>query len=69
MIDWHHWLSFPVVVSKWSDDDLFKHFDSVRLAMIDLTADLPDDFFLNKDIEGWLRDDVVEHYSEHEISA
>ena len=55
--------------SKWSDDDLFKHFDSVRLAMVDLTADLPDDFFLNKDIEGWLRDDVVEHYHEHEISA
>src|SRR5687768_7142143 len=55
--------------SKWSDDDLFKHFDSVRLAMIDLTADLPDDFFLNKDIEGWLRDDVVEHYNEHAISA
>ena len=55
--------------SKWSDDDLFRHFDSVRLAMIDLTADLPDDFFLNKDIEGWLRDDVVEHYNEHAISA
>ena len=41
--------------SNWSEDDLFKHFDSVRLAMVDLTADLPDDFFLNKDIEGWLR--------------
>ncbi len=55
--------------SKWSDDDLFKHFDSVRLAMMDLMANLPDDFFLNKDIEGWLMDDVVEHYNEHEISA
>ena len=28
-----------------------------------------DDFFLNKDIEGWLRDDVVEHFNEHAISA
>jgi hypothetical protein len=34
-----------------------------------LTANLPDDFFLNKDIEGWLRDDVVEHYNEHLISG
>ena len=55
--------------SKWSDDDLFQHFDSVRLALMDLTANLPDDFFLNKDIEGWLRDDVVEHYNEHAVSA
>ena len=55
--------------STWSDDDLFKHFESVRAAMLDLTANLPDDFFLNKDIEGWLRDDVVEHYNEHLISG
>ena len=55
--------------STWSDDDLFKHYESVRVAMMNLTANLPDDFFLNKDIEGWLRDDVVEHYNEHEISA
>ena len=55
--------------STWSDDDLFQHYESVRLAIIDLTANLPDDFFLNKDIEGWLRDDVVEHYNEHAVSA
>jgi len=55
--------------STWSDDDLFKHFESVRAAMLELTANLPDDFFLNKDIEGWLRDDVVEHYNEHLISG
>ncbi|MDQ3005106.1 MAG: ClbS/DfsB family four-helix bundle protein [Chloroflexota bacterium] len=55
--------------STWSDDDLFTHYESVRLALMDLTANLPDDFFLNKDIEGWLRDDVVEHYNEHAVSA
>jgi len=37
--------------------------------MLDLTADLPDDAFLNDDIEGWLRDDVVGHYDEHPIPA
>jgi hypothetical protein len=25
--------------SKWPDEDLFKHYESVRLALIDLTAD------------------------------
>ena len=55
--------------STWSDDDLFKHYESVRLALMDLTGNLPDDFFLNADIEGWLRDDVVEHYDEHPVPA
>ena len=55
--------------STWSDDDLFKHYETVRVAMLDLTANLPGDFFLNKDIEDWLREDVVEHYNEHPISG
>ncbi len=53
--------------STWSDDDLFKHYESVRLAMLDLTASLPEDAFTNRDIEGWLAADVVEHYDEHPI--
>ena len=51
--------------STWSDDDLFKHFETVRCAMIDLVTDLPADAFLNNDIEGWLKDDIVAHYDEH----
>lgn len=53
--------------SSWSDDDLYRHYDTVRLALIDLVADLPEDGFLNRDIEGWLIDDVVEHYDEHAL--
>ena len=53
--------------ASWSDGDLFKHFESVRLAMLDLTASLPDDAFKNADIEGWLNDDVVGHYDEHSM--
>jgi hypothetical protein len=53
--------------SSWSDEDLFKHYEHVRLALIDLITELPDDAFLNKDIEGWLKDDVVAHYDEHPI--
>jgi hypothetical protein len=54
---------------SWSDDDLFRHYESVRLALIDLVADLPEDAFSNSDIEGWLRDDVVDHYDEHPVPA
>jgi hypothetical protein len=53
--------------SIWSDDDLFKHYESVRLALIDLVEMLPEDAFLNKDIESWLAEDVVHHYDEHAI--
>ncbi len=53
--------------ASWSDGDLFKHFESVRRAMLDLTASLPDDAFKNADIEGWLNDDVVGHYDEHSM--
>lgn len=53
--------------TTWSVDDLFRHFEAVQLALIDLVSDLPEDAFYNTDIEGWLRDDVVEHYDEHPI--
>jgi hypothetical protein len=53
--------------STWSDDDLFQHFESLRLALIDLVERLPQDAFLNRDIEGWLADDIVTHYDEHPI--
>jgi len=53
--------------SAWSDEDLFKHYETVRRAMLDLVAELPESAFLNKDIEGWLKDDVVAHYDEHPI--
>jgi hypothetical protein len=55
--------------ASWSDEDLFAHYEVVRTAMIDLASDLPDDAFLNRDIEQWLADDVVGHYDEHPIPA
>ncbi|HLO18367.1 MAG TPA: ClbS/DfsB family four-helix bundle protein [Anaerolineales bacterium] len=53
--------------SAWSDDDLLKHYECVRLALMDLIERLPEDAFRNKDIESWLAEDIVEHYDEHPI--
>ena len=55
--------------SAWSDEDLFQHYETVRLAMRELAAGLPEDAFLNEDIEGWLKDDIVRHYDEHLVPA
>ena len=53
--------------STWPEEDLFRHYESVRLALMDLTVDLPEDAFANDDIAGWLGEDVVVHYDEHPI--
>jgi hypothetical protein len=53
--------------STWSSEDLFNHYETVRLALMDLIQRLPEDAFLNRDIEAWLVDDVVKHYDEHPI--
>lgn len=54
--------------SNWSDDDLKKHYETVRLALIDMLERLPEDAFLNKDIEGWLASDIVRHYDDHPVA-
>jgi hypothetical protein len=53
----------------WSDNDLFKYYETMRTALIDLINGFPERAFLNRDIETWLKDDVVEHYDEHLIPA
>jgi hypothetical protein len=53
--------------ASWSDDDVLRHFDVVRLSLIELVSELPDDAFSNKDIEDWLAADVVEHLDEHSL--
>jgi hypothetical protein len=53
--------------SKWTDQDILTHYESVRIVLLELTAELPEDAFFNKDIAGWLMDDVVGHYDEHPI--
>lgn len=53
--------------ASWTHEDLLAHYETVRRAMLDLITDLPDDAFLNTDIEGWLRDDVVSHYDDHPL--
>jgi hypothetical protein len=53
--------------AAWSDEDLFAHYETVRLALIDMVAELPEDAFMNRDIESWLAADVVGHYDGHAL--
>lgn len=51
----------------WSEDDLFEYFEIIRLTLIEMVSSLPDEAFLNADIEDWLAADVIEHYDEHAV--
>jgi hypothetical protein len=53
--------------STWTHADLLKHYEATRISMIDLAANMPEDAFLNTDIESWLAADVVGHYHGHAV--
>lgn len=55
--------------STWSDEDLLRHYETVRLALLELVETLPEDAFLNKEIEDRLTSDIVLHYDDHPIPA
>ena len=56
-----------VKYKKLSDAVVQKQFESKRQDMLKLTNELPEEAFTNRDIEGWLAADVVEHFDEHAI--
>ncbi len=62
---------FNVILKRkfepWSDEDLLEYFEIIRLTLIEMVTGLPDESFLNAEIEDWLAADVVEHYDEHAV--
>lgn len=51
----------------WAYDDLLEYFEIMRLTLIELVTNMPDDAFQDADIEDWLAADIVEHYDEHAV--
>ena len=56
-----------VKYKKLSDAEVQKQFENKRQDMIKLVNDLPENAFVNTDIEGWLAADIAEHFDEHAI--
>jgi len=52
---------------SWNEDDLLLHFENVRLALINLVAELPEKALENEDINDWLAADVIGHLEDHRI--
>jgi hypothetical protein len=53
--------------SAWPEDDLYEHYEGVRLALVERVAGLPKDSFPHKEIESWPVEDIVRHHDEHPI--
>ncbi len=58
-----------VKYGKRSDAEVRKEFEEKRLELIRLVNSLPEEAFTNREIEGWLAADVVEHFDEHAING
>ena len=53
------------VFGELDEADVWKKFESTRQSLMELAINLPEDIFNHKDVQEWLRADVIEHYYEH----
>ncbi len=47
--------------------DVWKRYETTRAALIELAINLPDDTYEHKEVQAWLRSDVIEHYFDHSL--
>ena len=55
------------VFGELDEADVWKKFESTRQSLMELAINLPEDIYNRKDVQEWLRADVMEHYYEHAI--
>jgi hypothetical protein len=47
--------------------DVWKRYEAGRAALIELAINLPDDTYGHREVQAWLRSDVIEHYFDHSL--
>ena len=50
---------------RLAEADLWKEYESTRTALIELSINLPDETYEHKEVQAWLKSDVIEHYFDH----
>ena len=55
------------VFGELDEVDVWKKFESTRQSLMELAINLPEEIFNHKDVQEWLRADVIEHYYEHAL--
>ena len=52
---------------KLEEADVWQKFENTRQSLIEVSMNLPDEIFLHRNVQEWLRADVLEHYYEHAL--
>ena len=55
------------IFGELDEAEIWKKFESTRQSLIEMAINLPEDIFNHKDVQDWLRADVIEHYYEHAV--
>jgi hypothetical protein len=55
------------IFGKLDEAEVWKKFESTRKRLMELAINLPEHIFNHKDVQEWLRADVIEHYYEHAV--
>jgi hypothetical protein len=49
------------------EDAVWKQYESSRAALIELLMNLPADVYNHKEVQSWLKSDVIDHYFDHAV--
>jgi hypothetical protein len=55
------------IFGKLEEPEVWKKFESTRQSLIELAINLPEAIYNHKEVQEWLRADVIEHYFEHVV--
>jgi hypothetical protein len=55
------------IFGELTEAEVWKKFESTRQWLIELAINLPDETFDHKDVQAWLRADVIDHYFDHAV--
>ncbi len=53
--------------SSLDEAAVWKKYESMRATLIELAINLPDEIYEHKEVQAWLKSDVIEHYFDHAI--
>jgi hypothetical protein len=55
------------IFGQLDEAEVWKKFESLRQSLMELAINLPEKIINHKDVQAWLRADVIEHYYEHAV--
>jgi hypothetical protein len=55
------------IFSELDEAEVWKKYETTRQSLMELVINLPEDIYHRKDVQDWLKADVIDHYYEHAL--